>query len=499
MTKRAAIYARISQKDEFVDKVENQIEEMRKYAEDRGYIVVEVFSDEDISAYKGIKIRPQFSELLTRLAGGEFDIVLATEQSRFARNSPKDIQALVTAASRAGASIYTRAEGEFDPSNAGSKFMMGMMDLVSGFETDIRVERQKARNRADLAAGIPTKGLRPFGWEKDRITLRESEAAHIRTAIQAILDEGVSVWEIAQRWNSAGISTDGMNRPRKHRIDKTISLPKAVWTTTTVKMILKRPRNAGILMAGEDEMPLSLIQPVVSRKVHEDLQAALRSRSVSSGPRPQYLLGGILECTCGARMTASKSESGRKGKKHSYKIYRCRLYGFDKSQSHVTIQLAIADREVIEWVIADIGLEVTSAVNMPLEELKDLNEQYDLLVSEDLRTQDLIIEGIGDVQSLKGRLRENAAKKDQISARRDLIYASQGHSKEIRDFVNDLAKLHDFATDTEINEVFDRGFAAWEDLPMHVRREIIRTNYRVVLDEGRSPGRIRLISKSNRE
>jgi site-specific DNA recombinase len=482
--KSAAIYARISQKDDLVDKVENQILEMTKFAESFGYQVVEIFSDDDISAYKGEKDRPQFGELVSRLSLGEFQAVLATEQSRFARDSPKDLQALVSAAARVNAVIHTRAEGLFDPSNPGSKFMMQLLDAFGGYEVALRIERQKARNRADLAEGLPTKGLRPFGWKKDRISILESEAVHIRAAIQAIVNDGATVWGIAQKWNALGLVTDSMLRPRKHRIEKTLGMPSAVWTTTSVRDMLSRPRNAGILMSGDAEMPKSQIQPIVSRELFEEFLLAIRGAKTNLGARPQYLLGGIMECTCGARMNASKSNSGRPGQKHDYKIYRCRLYGFDKSQSHVTVQLHLADTAVRDWLVENIGLGIESTEAMATSELKVLNAEYLTLLEKDASIQDLIIEGLGIVPELKGKLRVNLERRDQIDARREQIFASQGHSREIRDFAKTMMKLRDSAPDKSINKVLEKGYAAWDELPMDVRRSIVRSGYRVQLQAG---------------
>ena len=482
MSKRAAIYARISQKEPGVDKVENQIDEMRKYAETRGFEVAEVFSDDDISAYKGLKERPKFSELVERLEAREFDVVLATEQSRFYRNSPKDLQRLVNAAATGGAVILTRTEGEFDPSNAGSKFMMQLMDAFGGYESDVRVERQKARNRADLAAGLPTKGSRPFGWEKDRITLRESEALHIRNAYRAILDDGVTVWEIAQRWNAEGLKTDAMTRPRRHRIDKVIATPKAVWTTTTVRMVLKRPRNAGILVAGDAEMEKSQIQPIVSRSDHDSLLQAIKGVNSILGPKPQYLLGGILECICGERMTASKSQSGRPGKKHDYKIYRCRLYGFDKSQKHSTIQLHLADAAVRDWVVEDLGLGIRASKSVTAGELRLLAKEYVKLQQREKQALSLLLEGVGSKSYLRGQVKDIETRMSEIDTRREEIYAASGHTKEIHDFIRDMSKLKSVLTpDKKVDEVFARGFAAWDALPMATKRAIIRSGYRVQL------------------
>ena len=73
MTKRAAIYVRVS-----TDKqtVENQLRELYQIAERRGWTVVEVYQDAGISGAKGRKDRPGLDSMLEdaqrRRLGGRF-------------------------------------------------------------------------------------------------------------------------------------------------------------------------------------------------------------------------------------------------------------------------------------------------------------------------------------------------------------------------------------------------------------------------------------------
>lgn len=130
--------------------------------------------------------------------------------------------------------------------------------------------------------------------EKDRMKIRESEAKHIRRAYKDILEKGETVWAIAQKWNKQGIKTESMVRPRKSRIDGVVKPPPGVWTTTTVRGILLRPRNAGILMNDGAEMPVSLIEPIVTRQEWEALSASIKGAPSPKGAKPQYLLGAFL-------------------------------------------------------------------------------------------------------------------------------------------------------------------------------------------------------------
>lgn len=495
--KKAAIYARISKADSDVDKVENQIAELKKLAKSSGYEVVAIFEDDDISAYKGKSVRPGWAQLLKAIEKKQFEVILATEMSRFTRGSSAESDVFTATCVKAGAVIHTRSGGVLDPNSPSALAMVQIMDVLSGLEVALKIERQKARNRADLAMGKPTKGLRPFGWEKDRMTIRETEAKHIRNAYKDILEKGESVWSIAQKWNKLGLKTESMVNPRKSRFDGVVRVPPGVWTTTTVRSLLIRPRNAGILMSDGAEMPKSLIQPIVSRQDWEALCASIKGAPTAKGAKPQYLLGGILECTCGQTMHASKSISGRKGKKHSYQIYRCRLYGFDKSQSHVTCQLLIADDVVRTWVVENIGLGLEDESLFNKEALAEIDTRLAALADSDAELTTTMRAGLGNADQIRGFLRENKNERMELESERLAILSAAAQSTALDDFKTAMSRLAKDASDEDINETFEQGFKAWDDLPMHARRSILRGGYRVqLLAGGRGAERILVSSKN---
>lgn len=485
LVKRAAIYARISKAEEGVDKIDNQVSEMKKLAAANNYEVVAVHIDDDVSAYKGEKYRSGYVGLIDGLQRKAYDVVLATELQRLTRGSPIELEALHVKCVAAEAVIHTRSAGIQDPATPTAKAMMQMMDVIGGLEIATKIERQKARTRSDLNSGIPTKGIRAFGWEIDRITVRESEAVHIRNAYEAILKRGESLWAVAQHWNELKLRTDGMSRERRSKADGVVRLPSSVWTSTTVRQILVRPRNAGILMHEGAEMPTSLIQPIVSREDFENLQSAIRGTPMPKGPKAQYLLGGILECICGERMHASKSNSGRKGKpKRSYKIYRCRLYGFDKSQAHVTIQLHIADAAVRDYVVENIGLRLDEFEIFDDVRLRELQVNMNELDTEEVAATELYLANAGSKKVLLGRLKAIEAEKQSITEEIEKLLSQTAHSAALAKFVERMDGLGKYATDQEFDDAFVDGFKAWDELPMETRRSIIRGRYRVWVEEG---------------
>ncbi len=83
MTRRAALYLRIS-----TDKqtVENQELQLRQVAELRGWEVVEIYSDAGISGSKGRADRPGLDQMLNDASRRHFDIVLVWAIDRLGRS-----------------------------------------------------------------------------------------------------------------------------------------------------------------------------------------------------------------------------------------------------------------------------------------------------------------------------------------------------------------------------------------------------------------------------
>ena len=84
---RVAIYARISRDNSGIsENVDIQIMECRRHAEDRGWTVVSIFHDNDITASKySTKPRPGYATMITALKNDDIEAVLVAEMSRLYR------------------------------------------------------------------------------------------------------------------------------------------------------------------------------------------------------------------------------------------------------------------------------------------------------------------------------------------------------------------------------------------------------------------------------
>ena len=68
-------------------------------------------------------------------------------------------------------------------------------------------------------------GPRPFGYEKDGVTIREDEAELIRVAASRVVG-GVGISRIVKEWNAAGIKSATDNEWKNMRLKQTLLDPR---------------------------------------------------------------------------------------------------------------------------------------------------------------------------------------------------------------------------------------------------------------------------------
>lgn len=199
MAKRAAIYARVSTKDQNTD---NQMRELREIAERAGWKVVSEFVDHGISGAKGRDQRPQFDALCKSVVRRKVDIVMSWSVDRLGR-SLQHLVAFLADLESAGVDLFLRQQG-VDTTTPGGKALFQMMGVFAEFERSMIRERvQSGIERARQEEADPQ------GVRRRR---RAGKQAHGRPSVlspQLILDinqarqKGLSYRSIAKQ---AGVS-----------------------------------------------------------------------------------------------------------------------------------------------------------------------------------------------------------------------------------------------------------------------------------------------------
>lgn len=134
--KRSAFYLRVSTGGQTV---ENQRLELAAAAEQRGWTVVEIYSDNGFSGSKGRDKRPAFDRLCRDAIAGKFDIVAAWSVDRLGR-SVLHLAQFVEDMKGAGVGLFLLKQG-LDSETPTGRAMLGMCSVFAELEREIIRER----------------------------------------------------------------------------------------------------------------------------------------------------------------------------------------------------------------------------------------------------------------------------------------------------------------------------------------------------------------------
>ena len=135
--KSAAIYARVSTSRQ---KVDLQLEELKKLIQRSGWKLYKVYVDEGFSG-KDTK-RPAFNEMMIAAQRREFEILTVWKFDRLSR-SLKDLVTTLEELDSLGIDFMSH-ENHLDTSTPSGKLVFQVIAAVAEFERDIIVERVKA-------------------------------------------------------------------------------------------------------------------------------------------------------------------------------------------------------------------------------------------------------------------------------------------------------------------------------------------------------------------
>jgi DNA invertase Pin-like site-specific DNA recombinase len=148
MTKRAAMYVRVS-----TDKqtVENQLRELRQIAERRGWEVVEEYHDAGISGAKGRNDRPGLDRMLKDAQRRRFDVVMAWAIDRLGR-SLIDLLRTIQTLEACGIDLYLDQQA-IDTTTPVGKLMFQVTGAFAEFERSMIRQRVHAGLKRAVEAG----------------------------------------------------------------------------------------------------------------------------------------------------------------------------------------------------------------------------------------------------------------------------------------------------------------------------------------------------------
>ncbi|MCP3817104.1 recombinase family protein [Streptomyces sp. A3M-1-3] len=288
--------------------VDRQLEAGRQLCELRGWTVVEERIDNSISASTG-KERPAWKSVLAMVEAREVDLIVAWHIDRMTR-SMLDLEELILLAVDAGVGVAT-ASGDLDLTTDVGRMVARILAAVARAEVERKGARQKLANVARAAEGdVHFGGVRPFGYENDRVTIIPKEADAIRKAAVDVL-AGKPLAQVAREW-----SDDGLVSSRAEiGWEKGKRKPKAGWSARGVKNVLVNPRYAGIRVYNGDEVGTGVWDKILELEDYLALVQLLvdpdRKKGENAGRngrKPQSLVTGIGRCQkCGETVRAASN------------------------------------------------------------------------------------------------------------------------------------------------------------------------------------------------
>lgn len=297
MTKRAVKYRRISRDREGLELgASRQSEDCDRLAERLGLVVVADYCDNDISAStRSRKARPEYTKMLADARAGAFDVVLAYTSGRLTRR-PREFEDLIELAVECGIEFEYVRSPSFDLRTAQGRRIARTLAAQDAGEAEDISERVAREKQQAAASGKWLGGRRPFGFESDGTAIRESEAAVIRDATEAILS-GASLRRYAAMLNE----------------DQVLTSTGRQWTPVELRKVLLRPRNAGLMehrgeVVGEASWP-AVVEPDRWRALVAVVHDPARRTQWSSSRR--WMLSGLARCFCGAPMRGTMNRSAR--------------------------------------------------------------------------------------------------------------------------------------------------------------------------------------------
>jgi site-specific DNA recombinase len=279
------IYARVSQlkrNEKREPSTDGQVSVCRVRLADLGLVEGKVLVDPGRSAWNPAIERPAWDKLMDRLERGVSGGFIVFDLERFTRQ-PKDGERMIGVA--AAGLLVLDSESEYDLRTPNGKKAFRDAVNAAAYYSDRLSTRSARGKKLKAMAGEPNGSVRPFGFEDDRVTQREDEAAILRELTARFL-AGELQDALVAVLNARGIPT-AQGRP---------------WTRPALKTLLTRQRNCGRIIYTDPASGLTSVvgrlpgAPIVSEEDFDRATAIYAARRRGRPSSPHYLCSSFAVC-----------------------------------------------------------------------------------------------------------------------------------------------------------------------------------------------------------
>jgi site-specific DNA recombinase len=182
--------------------LENQVARIEEYAKQKGFILENIFEDAGYSG-KNTK-RPGFQDMFSRIRQGGIKAVIVWHSTRFARNLKDNIVHMAELEQRK-VKFYSIEEPMM--SGSSGKAMRNLMAVFAEYQSDVTGEytrsvKSNLKKNHKVYCGFP-----PLGFiNQDGVLIRDPNTYKIVEEIQVLHSKGLSLRNIANHFNTQGIT-----------------------------------------------------------------------------------------------------------------------------------------------------------------------------------------------------------------------------------------------------------------------------------------------------
>ena len=352
----AVAYARYSSAGQRDVSIEQQLADIRAFAQREGFTIVHEYADHARSGFKNTSARAAFQSMIRAAESGSFDTIIAWKVDRFGRNR-EDSAIYKGKLRRFGVRVLYAMEPI--PEGSAGVLLEGMLEATAEWYSR-QLSENVTRGMTDNARRCLYNGTRILGYVRGpdgRYQIHAEEAALVRNIFD-LYCAGYSAVRIANRLNASGLHT-ALGRP---------------WNFKAVLSLVSNERYTGVYIWGSVRVPDGM-PAIIEKSVFEEAQRMKKktARHVEQGA-VDFLLTGKAFCGhCSAAMIGDSGTS-KSGTRHYY--YSCQAHkarkGCDKkSVSKDWLESAVVDF-VLDHVLSDAQIEKTADAVMALqaEEMK---------------------------------------------------------------------------------------------------------------------------------
>lgn len=312
VTKRAALYIRVSHEEQAMHGYSLQAQEnrLRHYATEKHYTIVDIYRDEGISARSRPGRRKEFSRMIRDIQHEKIDIVLFIKLDRWFRNVSDyyTYQAILDEYHV----DWETTEEEYNTNTAQGRLYLNIKLSIAQNESDTTSERIRFVFADKKKRGEIISGKLPLGYtcRHKHIVPDETTAPIVRQLFQQYLTTGSIRSVVNLLTNVYGIYR----------------------SYTAITKLLRNTKYIGTCYDIENFM-----EPIVSKDLFYAVQEKLTSRNSTLYARapdtPRYLFTSLLICPqCGHKLIGLT----RHYKNATYIYYQCRNTVTNPHQCHNT-------------------------------------------------------------------------------------------------------------------------------------------------------------------